>query len=198
MKIVLNILLSILLILYPPCVYFGLKTFSPRWIAGALFVLFALRLWAVRKNIHASKAKEFLPIFVGVAATSLLVFIRNDAFFLRLNPALINLNFLVVFGVTLWRPPSMIERFARLEHPDLPERGVRYTYKVTIAWCIFFVLNGSIALWSAFQSLHTWTLYNGLISYIAMGILFSVEWIIRGIHMKQDEDTPECDSMVQK
>jgi uncharacterized membrane protein len=186
MKHIPAILVSILLVTYPLCIYFGLQTIGPKGIAIALFVVFFFRLLTMRHAFSTSKAKEFLPIFVGVAITSGLVLLRNDPFFLRLNPVLINLNFLVVFGVTLARPPSMVERFARLQHPDLSEYGARYTRKVTWAWCAFFVINGGIALWTVFQSLAIWTLYNGLLSYIAMGLFFGIEYMIRIFHMKGD------------
>jgi uncharacterized membrane protein len=57
---------------------------------------------------------------------------------------------------------------------------VRYTYKVTIIWIGFFALNGAIALWSVLQPGWTaWTLYNGFISYVAVGVLFAGEYVVR-------------------
>jgi uncharacterized membrane protein len=44
----------------------------------------------------------------------------------------------------------------------------------------FFVINGTIAaaltLWAP---LAWWTLYNGLIAYLLMGLLFAGEWLVR-------------------
>ena len=87
---------------------------------------------------------------------------------------------LALFAASLYRPPSLIERLARLREPDLPPEGVRYTRRVTQLWCLFFVLNGSVALYTAlFTSLATWTLYNGFIAYLLMGTLFAVELLCR-------------------
>mgnify|MGYP003988786837 FL=1 len=87
---------------------------------------------------------------------------------------------LVLFFVSLLHPPTIVERFARIQNPNLPEAAVRYTRKVTIVWCVFFVCNGCAALYTAlFSSLETWTLYNGAISYALMGILFAGEYLIR-------------------
>jgi len=76
--------------------------------------------------------------------------------------------------------PPVIERFARLRHPDLPPQGVRYTRNVTRVWCLFFAVNGSIAaalaLWGSWA---WWTLYNGLISYVLMAALILGEWWLR-------------------
>ena len=74
----------------------------------------------------------------------------------------------------------MIERFARIQEPDLDHEGVIYTRKVTIAWCLFFLSNGLIALYTVFySSIEIWTLYNGFVSYILMGLFFAVEYLIR-------------------
>ena len=55
-----------------------------------------------------------------------------------------------------------------------------YTRKVTQVWCGFFVLNGGLALGTAlWASDATWALYNGLIAYGLMGVLFAGEWVVR-------------------
>ena len=93
-----------------------------------------------------------------------------------------NLTMLLAFGLTLLRPPSMIERFARIAEPDLDSHGVQYTRRVTWVWMGFFVLNGSVALWTALHgSLMLWGLYNGAVSYVLAGTLFLGEYIVRKI-----------------
>ena len=99
---------------------------------------------------------------------------------MRLYPVFMTATILAVFAASLFKPPSMIERFARIMEPDLPEDGVRYTYRVTQIWCVFFVLNIAIALWTVFYaSLETWALYNGFISYVLMGMLLGGEFLFR-------------------
>ena len=90
---------------------------------------------------------------------------------------------LVVFGASLWKPPTVIERLARLRHPDLPPEGVRWVTNVTKAWCLFFVLNGGIALWTALAASDaTWALYNGAIAYVLIGAMLGGEWLLRPRH----------------
>jgi uncharacterized membrane protein len=99
---------------------------------------------------------------------------------LRLYPAFMNAAMLLAFAQTLISPPSMIERFARLVEPDLPESGVRYTRAVTWIWVGFFIVNGAIAGYTAvYSSWETWTLYNGVVAYVAMGALFLGEFLVR-------------------
>ncbi len=56
----------------------------------------------------------------------------------------------------------------------------RYTRRVTQVWCGFFVLNGGLALCTALWASDAgWALYNGLVAYVLMGLLFAGEWLVR-------------------
>ncbi|EXJ46560.1 putative dNA gyrase subunit B [Vibrio parahaemolyticus VPTS-2010_2] len=92
---------------------------------------------------------------------------------------------LCVFAFSLKQPQSIIERLARLQEPELPPSGVAYTRKVTMVWCVFFVLNAAFALYTCFLPVKIWTLYNGLISYLLAGSLFAGEWIVRQFVRKE-------------
>ncbi|MFH3675948.1 hypothetical protein WAH59_22555, partial [Acinetobacter baumannii] len=48
----------------------------------------------------------------------------QDHAWLKLYPVGMSLGALGIFAFTLLKPPSMIERFARLVEPDLPPSGV--------------------------------------------------------------------------
>jgi uncharacterized membrane protein len=44
----------------------------------------------------------------------------------------------------------------------------------------FFAFNGSMsAALTLWAPLSWWTLYNGMISYVLLGILFGGEWLVR-------------------
>jgi uncharacterized membrane protein len=77
-------------------------------------------------------------------------------------------------------PPSIVERLARVREPDLPAAAIGYTRRVTQVWCVFFVINGSIALATAlWASEAVWSLYTSVIAYILMGTLFGGEYLVR-------------------
>jgi len=139
------------------------------WALIALGALLIQRLplpWLLRLTLGA------LLIVVSVVSEAELG--------LRAYPVLVNLAMLSVFATSLWRGMPVIERLARLKEPDLPPAGVRYTRQVTRVWCAFFLFNASIAGWTALHAdLATWTLYNGLISYVLMALLFGGEWLVR-------------------
>jgi uncharacterized membrane protein len=102
-------------------------------------------------------------------------------------PILINAALLGAFARTLRRGPSMVERFARLGGERLGAEGIAYCRKVTIVWCVFFVLNGGVILWLAlFGSLAQWTLYTGFVAYLLVGALLGLEVVYRAWRFGSD------------
>jgi uncharacterized membrane protein len=84
------------------------------------------------------------------------------------------------FGLSLFKGMPMIERLARLKEKKLSPRAIAYTRTVTKVWCLFFVANGTMALLTAlWMSPEAWALYNGLIAYLLIGLLFGIEWLVR-------------------
>ena len=111
---------------------------------------------------------------------SLVVLWGNHFLALKLYPVLVNAAMLSAFTYSLFVPPSIVEQFARRWQPDLPPQGVSYTRRVTQVWCVFFAVNGGIAFATAlWTSAATWSLYNGFIAYLLMGLLFAAEYGIR-------------------
>lgn len=160
---------------YPFLVYFGLRFLPPADIAIGLAALLVARVgFASRQN-----RREILPyLFAGVAL--LIIIVRSPIVGLKAYPVLLSLTFGAIFTYSLLWPPTVIERIARLQHPELPLEAKSYLRKVTMAWVGFFLINATISAGTAFSgSMRMWTLYNGLISYLAMGALFAGEFLIR-------------------
>ncbi|ESH93684.1 MULTISPECIES: hypothetical protein [unclassified Cupriavidus] len=161
-------------LLYPLIVYAGLRHASPRVAAFALVGVALLRASTLRGK----------PAWIAMAAAALLlavaVFLSGETLPLKLYPALVNGVMLAVFGWSLLHPPTLVERIARLREPELPPSGVAYTRRVTIAWCLFFVFNGALALATAWwASDAVWALYNGGIAYVLIALMFAGEWLVR-------------------
>ncbi|MGR9115341.1 MAG: hypothetical protein ACU85E_06210 [Gammaproteobacteria bacterium] len=170
-----NAVTGFLTLLYPLAVYVGIQYFEPWQIASALALIMLMRLWAGQPAGKGSKLLFVAAVvFCGYAAWI------NNLSTLRFYPALINSVMLVIFGASLFFPPSLIERIARLQKPNLPPEGILYTRKVTQIWCVFFLFNGlaaaATAIWSSFAF---WSLYNGLIAYMLMGLLMAGEYWVR-------------------
>jgi uncharacterized membrane protein len=164
-------------VLYPVLAVLTIRSFGPNAAFIALVLLIGARLATpLLRGIPASMALALAPVLVAVFAVG--VFDRQLS--VRLYPVFMSLALLGAFATTLWHPPSMIERFARVFEPDLPPSGVRYTHRVTLVWIGFFALNATIALWTTLQpGWAAWTLYNGFIAYVAAGTLMAGEYVVR-------------------
>ncbi len=175
MRILLNSIVGIITLLYPFAVYFGIQYLEPWKIAAMLVAVLALRLLIQHNGKHWGRPL----LIIGIVYCAFAAW-RNELDALRLYPVLVNAVMLLLFAWSLHKPPSVIERLARLQHPDLPPEGIIYTKRVTQIWCLFFIVNGSIALFTAlWSSFEIWSLYNGLIAYVLMGILFAGEYVVR-------------------
>lgn len=175
------ILALVATVLYPIWVYFGLAYFSPRTLAVLLLATLLLRFFLGASRRKPSDAKSpFGALLLAMALFALMVAVVDQQQLLMWYPVFVSALFLMVFAFSLAFPPTLIERIARLTDPDLPHRAIKYTYKVTAVWCLFFAGNAMVAAYTVLcGSLELWTLYNGLISYLLMGALFAVEWVIR-------------------
>jgi len=182
-----KILVVILITLYPFLVYFGLNYFTLSQIAIVLFAVFASRIVFLRKNQFAKNWPVLLTVVIGAALAGL-SWLYGNADYLLWYPVGLNAALFVVFSASILFPPTVIEYMARLTNKNLPENAVRYTRKVTVVWAIFFVINASIAAWTTMHGdMKLWTLYNGLVAYLAIGLIFAIEYLVRR-HVRKNED----------
>ena len=62
----------------------------------------------------------------------------------------------------------------------LADAGIRYCRKVTVAWCIFFIANGGVAAATVLSGNRAaWLLWNGCLSYGAIGLMMGIEYLVR-------------------
>ena len=177
MQAPLKLLATLATAAYPLLVYLGFGRWDPLWLALGLAALMFLRAWSGRTPLWV--VAGFGALALGAAGS-----LGGGWMPLKLYPVMVSAVLLAVFGASLWRPPTVVERIARLADPQLSPQGVAYTRKVTIAWCAFFVANGAVsaatALWGSEQ---LWLLYNGLLSYLLIAALFAGEWMVRRRHL---------------
>ncbi|MEN4922301.1 hypothetical protein ABE485_26780 [Achromobacter spanius] len=160
---------------YPFIVYATLEHVSPAWLALPLALLWLARGLTARA---AQPGDRLLPA-CALAFCAILALLNSQEW-LRWYPVLVNGMMLAVFGLSLRAGQPVVERLARLRHPDLPPEGVRYTRNVTRAWCLFFLLNGTVAAGlAAWGPWSWWMAYNGGASYVLMGLLIAGEWLLR-------------------
>lgn len=184
---VVPLLTGILLLAWPFIIWFGLAHNSLQGLLPLMALMLFLRFRQTRRR---AGALSVVAQIVAVAGMTLCIasYLLKTHQLLLFYPVVVNSVMLAVFGGSLWSTMPIIERLARLREPDLPERAVRYTRRVTQIWCAFFIINGGIALFTAlYGDLSLWTAWNGMISYLLMGTLMAGEWLVRQRVIKRDK-----------
>ena len=164
-------------ICYPFVVYAALGHVP----AGAFVVLATLLILGRLIAFRGDRMARLLlpPLLITVVATLLLAVLTPE-FSVKAYPVLMSLCFASAFGFSLLHPPSLAEIFARRTQPEMTDEAVRYTRKVSAVWFGFLLINAGLSLATALHGdLALWTLYNGIISYILMGLLFAGELLVR-------------------
>lgn len=174
------------LLLYPLAVYWGLTHAGQTPLLLGLLLIFSLRLLPglLKGRVRRGPLPEWLWLgrllaCIGLGLT-LLSALFSARHWLLYYPLAVSLALLCLFGWSLTRPMSLVERLARLQDPALPPAAIGYTRRVTQVWCGFFVINGALAAFTIWHgNLALWSLYNGLISYVLMGGLMGAEYLVR-------------------
>jgi uncharacterized membrane protein len=101
-------------------------------------------------------------------------------------PFLVNAALLFTFGRTLLSGTPFVETLARLQEPELSDAQRGHCRTFTGVWCAFFAANGFVCLVLAMRAdLWLWTAYTGVLSYVLMGLVFAVEWLVRAWRFHQ-------------
>lgn len=172
---------AVLVIAYPVAVFYGLTHFGARAVSVMVLGLMVPGLaWRFRR---ADRATFWSVVRVPIAMLLLILggIATDDRRFLLALPVMINAVLLVEFGSTLRAGATpMIERFARMQEPELDARKLRHCRQWTWRWSAFFLLNGgTAAALAAFAPVWWWTVYTGAVAYALMGLMFAAEYATR-------------------
>ena len=99
--------------------------------------------------------------------------------FLLMYPVLVNFSLCGVFAWSLRGSEPVLLKIVKARGIATSEHSLNYLVRLTGVWAVFFLVNGMVALWTTTQPMETWTLYNGLISYILVAFLMGSEFLFR-------------------
>ncbi|ATO35424.1 hypothetical protein DZA65_04369 [Dickeya dianthicola] len=174
-----GVLVGVMTLSWPFLVWFSITHPDHRWLLPLLALVFLARLLMLRGDRGLFRETGLLLAAVGAALCVASLWLR-DRQWLMWYPVAVNAVMLTLFFGSLFSRMPFIERIARLREPDLPARAIVYTRRVTQVWCLFFVCNGAIALLTCLSgNMVWWTAWNGMFSYLLMGLLMGGEWLIR-------------------
>ncbi|WP_323867108.1 COG4648 family protein [Xenorhabdus szentirmaii] len=179
----LRIVNTMMLIVWPFLVWAMVNCGQFHTMLVVIILFFALRLLLSRQQSRNPQNSGWNSGWVlsiaGITLGLASLFLHNHQL-LMYYPVVVNLVLLTVFGSSLRYGPPIIERMARFKEPHLPPEGIAYTRKVTYIWCLFFMFNGTVALGTClYNDMNLWTLWNGMVSYLLIGSLISIEWLVR-------------------
>jgi uncharacterized membrane protein len=171
----------VLAVIYPPVVYLGLTRFSTRGVSIVLLAMAVLLAISRARGLSWSRLQGALVPLVPTIAAGVLAGITGQRWALLAAPVLVNVGLLVTFAATL-RPGAtpMIERFARLQDPELTPPKQAHCRQVTWTWIGFFAVNAvASAALAAFAPIEWWATWCGGLAYLCIGALMAGEWVVR-------------------
>ena len=191
MKNLLNLFLSGLFFLYPILVFIGLRYIEPIYITITILFLVFIRL-IILHNLNNFPLKRYVKFgMILIVPIIFLGALYKEYDTVKLYPVIMNLALFIGFSVSLRSNATpIIEIIARKMQKtknDFTLKATEYTRKVTIVWTIFFICNTLVSSYTVVSGdLEVWTVYNGLISYLIIGTIFGIEYIIRRRVIKND------------
>ncbi len=158
---------------YPYLVYLGMESgvvwFAPLFISS-VYLYQGIKAQDNRGRI--SKIAIALVLLVGA------VFFQSIT--AKLLPFVIQLMLMHFFGRTLFNGPTLVERFVRMEFPELPPGITEYCRQLTWLWTGFFAFNAVMCVILAFWAPNSWwAIYNGILIFVLTGLLMVGEYIWR-------------------
>ena len=182
----LNIITKALFILWPIVFYTAYKTDTTIWAIIFILALFTFKL--IQDFKGKSKALNLMSlVLLLIVGFSALLFDKHDL--LMLYPVCVSAYLALIFSLSLFKKRSAIELMARLKDKYLNAYAIKYTRSLTKVWIAFFIVNGSIALFTVlYKNIELWFLYNGFISYIILASLLVLEIPIRLKLIKRQEN----------
>ena len=94
-------------------------------------------------------------------------------------PPVMNFCLFMIFFSSLFQERTVIQKIALASDPNSNEAVMKYTKNLTYIWAVFTFLNFLVSVGTVFMSEKIWALYNGFISYLLVGIIFIIEYIVR-------------------
>lgn len=176
-----KVLLSIAFALYPLLVYLFIDTVGPAAIVSILAVLLFARLALLQ-----GRSLYLLYSAAGIATFCALAYLNEDLTVLKLYPVIVSVGLGSLCVYTLVYPPSAIERLMNAIGTEISPPAIRYARNLTGIWTLFFVFNSIVAGYTALIApTSTWALYNGVISYVLIGLLVVLEYPVRRLYKKR-------------
>jgi uncharacterized membrane protein len=190
MKSVLGILSALFLLASPWVLYWTLSQHQVGVAAVALSGWVIVRSIPVLLSAKREQRVAALQLAAIALVFVLLGWISNNGTWLLVLPSATQGTFGLAFLRSL-RGTPMIEHFARMVKPQLSVPELAHCRRWTAIWGIYLLVLAATGLALArWATLAVWTVYVGVLSYVFVGVLFAVEYVIRKIRFREYGKNP--------
>ena len=136
-----------------------------------------LKLFTRNYNKITRIFRAILPF--SALVTVFILFHYTKLQILKYYPVCMNFTFFITFFLSLFGKETVIQKIAKAIKSELKPIELEYTRKLTYVWTGFCFINFLISFATVYMSEQVWVIYNGVISYILVGLMFVVEYIVR-------------------
>ncbi|MDR2767267.1 MAG: hypothetical protein LBB82_02950 [Treponema sp.] len=184
-----------ILVLYPVLIFCSLVIFKmpPRNLSLAVIFFASVYVFLSYRHYHGKNRWMVFLCPLILFGIGLAAFLINSSCVFKLYPALADLAYGIIFGMSLFIPPPIVYQLGILVAKDIKKtvseaRLVSLSRTMTIIWCVFFVIDGIIAVITTFAASDTvWGIYNAGLSYVNMGLIFAVQFLYYKFVVKKEK-----------
>jgi uncharacterized membrane protein len=184
MKTVLSIVATLFMLASPFVLYWTLSHHSVGLAALLLLGWVIVRTIPVLLSAKPEQRRAALQLPAIAVVFAFLGWVSNNGTWLLVLPAATQATFGLAFVRSLSGVP-LIEHFARMVKPELSVPELAHCRCWTRIWGYYLIVLAAIGLVLArWATLATWTVYVGIVTYVLVGVLFAIEYIVRKLRFR--------------
>lgn len=184
MKTVLGIISALFIAASPFVLYWTLTNHDVQVAAITLIAWVIIRTIPILLSAKKEQRNAALQLPAIALVFAILGWLFDNGTWLLVMPSATQATFGLTFLRSLAATP-LIEHFARMVKPDLGVGEQAHCRRWTKVWGVYLIVLAGIGLVLArFASLGIWTVYVGIGSYVLIGVLFAIEYVVRKISFR--------------
>jgi len=181
MRTVLNIISALFIAASPFVLYWTLTNHDVAVAAITLIAWVIVRTIPILLSAKQEQRRAALQLPAIALVFALLGWVLDDGTWLLVLPSATQAAFGLTFLRSLAGTP-LIEHFARMVKAELGAGEQAHCRRWTKIWGVYLIALAALGLVLAgVASLKWWTIYVGIVSYVLVGVLFAVEYVVRKI-----------------
>src|SRR5215475_1714993 len=184
MKTVLGVISALFIVASPWVLYWTLSQHRIDVAAAALIGWVIVRTIPIVLSARREQRIAALQLPAIALVFAVVGWISHDGIWLLVLPSATQATFGLAFLRSLSGVP-LIEHFARMTKPELSPGQIAHCRSWTRIWGFYLLVLAALGLGLArWAPLTVWTVYVGVVSYVLVGVLFAIEYVIRKIQFR--------------